>query len=473
MNILLVGSGPASYICLKTLLEIKSLNVVLIDNSDYELNQEDKKCTYQSKYLSKSRITNNKIFETNNHQLDKLITKSFGGLSRVWGSAVHNLLDYEKEIYKKLDINIEKYFNELDEKLLFLTNHKNDRKNNISLPEFTEIELLLKKLNNKSELQVRHSKFLIDFKNKRDFSICDQCGSFKLMCSGESLWSSKEEIYEHILNKEIEYLPNHKLNKFIEKDEKVECELLYDNELKTLSFDYLFIGAGAFSTSEIFLNSDLVSSIEIYHSDLYTIPFIKKTNNNKNSMSHPVLFVNGDVEKKLFFSQLYFYSDSLLKIYFNNSLISKVIKKFPNLIKNYFGGMRLFLDPSISSKIVLTKNNGVITKKIIEHDHTTQKKFKRAFLRKFRGRGIFSLNIFGSLINNGESYHFGSQFKQNNKNTETSSDSIGRVGNLKKTFVIDSSVLPVVNTGPITYTVMANSLRISKEFIKKFVLPSN
>ena len=56
------------------------------------------------------------------------------------------------------------------------------------------------------------------------------------MCSGESLWSSKEEIYEHILNKEIEYLPNHKLNKFIEKDEKVECELLYDNELKTLSF---------------------------------------------------------------------------------------------------------------------------------------------------------------------------------------------------------------------------------------------
>ena len=63
--------------------------------------------------------------------------------------------------------------------------------------------------------------------------------------------------------------------------------------------------------------------------------------------------------------------------------------------------------------------------------------------------------------------------KQNNKNNETSSDSIGRVGNLKKTFVIDSSVLPVVNTGPITYTVMANSLRISKEFIKKFVLPSN
>ena len=94
------------------------------------------------------------------------------------------------------------------------------------------------------------------------------------MCSGESLWSSKEEINEHILNKDVEYLPNHKLIKFTEKDKKVQCELLYNNELKTF-FDYLFIGAGAFSTSEIFLNSDLVSSVEINHSDLYTIPFLK------------------------------------------------------------------------------------------------------------------------------------------------------------------------------------------------------
>ena len=133
--------------------------------------------------------------------------------------------------------------------------------------------------------------------------------------------------------------------------------------------------------------------------------------------------------------------------------------------------MRLFIDPSISSKIVIRKNNGVISKSIIEYDQKSQNKLKKAFLRKFKRRGIFNLSILGNFVNNGESYHFGSQFKQNNKTLETSSDNLGRVGNLKNTFVIDSSVLPVVNTGPITYTVMANSLRITKEFIKKFILP--
>ena len=119
----LVGSGPASYFA-SNLLDIKFFNVLLIDNSNNQLNQDDNKCTYQSSYFNKSRITNNKIFETNIKQLDKLLTKSFGGLSGVWGSAVHGLLDHEKEVYKKLEIDIEKYFIELDEKLLFLTNQK-------------------------------------------------------------------------------------------------------------------------------------------------------------------------------------------------------------------------------------------------------------------------------------------------------------------------------------------------------------
>ncbi len=473
MNILLVGSGPASYICLKTLLEISSLNIVLIDNSNYQPEQKDKECIYQSNFINKSRLIDNKIFEINNPQLDKLLTKSFGGLSTVWGSAVHDLLDYEKEIYKKLNIDIEKYFNELDDKLLFLTNQKNKLKNTISFPESTESDLLLKKLNNNSKINARHSKFLINFKNSRDFSLCKFCGSFKLMCSTGSLWSSKEEIYEHILNKDIEYLPNHKLIQFTEKGENVQCEILHNNKMKKLSFDYLFIGAGAFSTSEIFLNSNLVSNVEINHSDLHTIPFIKKTNNNKSPMSHPVVFISGEAEKKLFFSQLYFYSDSLLKIYLDNPYIYKIIKKFPNFIKNYFGGMRLFVDPSVSSKIVLNKINGVINKKIVEYDFESQKKVKKKFLKNLNRRGIINLSFFSNNVRNGESYHFGSQFKPNNKTIETSSDNLGRVGNLKKTFVIDSSVLPVVNTGPITYTVMANSLRITKEFIKKFILFRN
>ena len=93
----------------------------------------------------------------------------------------------------------------------------------------------------------------------------------------------------------------------------------------------------------------------------------------------------------------------------------------------------------------------------------------KSFINKFKKVGIFPLNIFKKHLKNGQSYHFGGQFKMNNQPKANSSDSLGRVGNLKRSFVIDSSVLPIVNTGPITYSVMANSLRITSEFIKKFI----
>ena len=88
-------------------------------------------------------------------------------------------------------------------------------------------------------------------------------------------------------------------------------------------------------------------------------------------------------------------------------------------------------------------------------------------LRKFKKVGIIPLSIFGKTSTKGESYHFGAQFKSNNSIKENSSDLLGRIANLKNSYIIDSSVLPVVNTGPITYSVMANSYRIADEFLQK------
>ena len=59
------------------------------------------------------------------------------------------------------------------------------------------------------------------------------------------------------------------------------------------------------------------------------------------------------------------------------------------------------------------------------------------------------------------SNHYGSQFPLNDIGNPNSTDSFGRLEIFNNVHIIDSSVLPCLEPGPITLTVMANSYRIT------------
>ena len=116
----------------------------------------------------------------------------------------------------------------------------------------------------------------------------------------------------------------------------------------------------------------------------------------------------------------------------------------------------------------MTKEYTNKVKKNIEiYDQQKQKQIVMNHLNKYRDYEILPLNFLKKTLNNGESYHFGSQFKHAVLDKNNCSDDLGRIKDLKKTFVVDSSVLPLVNTGPITFTTMANSYRITKKFLER------
>jgi hypothetical protein len=469
LKILLVGSGPASSICLDELVKYKNLDITVIDNSILGEKSIESFCAYNKKFKNSSRISEKKLFDLTQKNLEELVTKNFGGLSTVWGSAINELLLKEKKVYIQNKINIEKYFKQLNSSQNILIYNQENSSYSYNLPEDIEVKKILEKVNLSGLFNIDYSKFLINYIDKFNLTICDLCGSFRSLCSQESLWSSTHIMLENIKKENVLYLPEHKLISFTEENNEVFCNIQNDIDDISLSFDYIFIGAGAFATSEIFLNSEHVSKVEIDNSDLVTIPFVKSTNFKTNNFSHPVLFVDDQLEDFLLFSQIYLYSDNLLKIFLNNHLLSKLVVVMPKILKNLFGGMRIFVDPDLSSKLILTKESNKIQKKIRYGNIKNQEIVLKSFINKFKKVGIFPLNIFKKHLKNGKSYHFGGQFKMNNQPKANSSDSLGRVGNLKRSFVIDSSVLPIVNTGPITYSVMANSLRITSEFIKKFI----
>ncbi len=453
--------------CLQRLLTREDVNLTMIDNADIKEIKRNVSCVYKSKSINTSRIKNNSIFENTNNEIKNLITKNFGGLSSVWGSSIDEISNTEKEKYKIENIDLDDSFNYLKSKMNFISQDNSISENILNLPSNPKVEKILEKINTSNKMKVSYSKFLVSKMLDYDIEICAICSSYKMMCNQESLWSSGDEIKQLIDRDKITYLPNHKLVKFNENEAHVNCELIHEHEKINLNFDYIFIAAGPFGTSEIFLNSNLVKKVTIESSDLVTIPFITSPYKNKNHSSHPELFFEDEIEEKLIYSQLYLYSDNLLKIFTNHNKFLSTFTFAPNIAKNLFGGFRIFLDPDISSKIDLTMDaNNKIKKNINFFNIDKQKQIVNKHLKKYKDFGIFPLSIFKKVLSNGESYHFGSQFKHGVLDSNNYSDDLGRINGLKKSFVIDSSVLPVVNTGPITYTTMANSLRITNKFLE-------
>ena len=213
----------------------------------------------------------------------------------------------------------------------------------MSLPTNDKIERLLKKNIKTKNMKLSYSKFLASKNINYNIEICSICNSYKMMCSQGSLWSSDYEIKKLIEKDKLIYLPEHRLDKFTEMENNVHCKISNNSETLNLVFDYVFIAAGPFGTSKIFLNSDIVSEVTIESSDLITIPYITKPYRNFNHTSHPELFIEDVIEEKLIYSQLYLYSDNLLKIFTNHNKFLIHLDLHPILLKIFLVASGYFL----------------------------------------------------------------------------------------------------------------------------------
>ncbi len=100
--------------------------------------------------------------------------------------------------------------------------------------------------------------------------------------------------------------------------------------------------------------------------------------------------------------------------------------------------------------------------------HATQRPeadliLKRLIRKLARLRSSTGMLPLSPLLRRGEpgrGFHTGSSFPMSAEPTGLESDRLGRVGGLRRTHVVDSSVLPSIPATTITYTVMANAHRI-------------
>ena len=464
-SILIVGSGPSSYAFLKALNFKENIEITLIDNSNI-IYEDETVCAFNSKF-SGSRMPDEK--KHNND--DVLISRDFGGFSNYWGGTFDNPSEKIIEKFSNCGINISKYLDLIDNLIptikyssSSISKVRNNLKTENSLFKVSTLETL-----RQNGFKTFSSKIALNksaFQNSENESkICKYCNGYEWACRPSTIWSSKDYFLNLINLNKLNYEKETQLFSFKEKENYVECILIKEDKKINKKFDKLILASGPVSTSKIFLQSEIFKKIILNSSDLIQVPFIKTFKTQKKSHSFADLFLyfqhqNTEVST---YQQVYLFSKAVLLLSSNTIKLNNLLKIIPSFFMSIAGGIFIYLDSDISSKIAYYIQDNNVKAELISPDLKLKKVFLKEIRIKLRKSGIFLLNFLKNEFLHGTSYHLGSQFPIDNKRSDITSDRLGRVAGLSNVHIIDSSILPKVNTGPVTKLIMANSFRISDE----------
>ena len=467
MKILIVGTGPSAYGALLKLCSIPNIEIVVVDNSSIlENNFED--CIFEKNFDSGNRIPSNlDVYDKsgfNNSETGPFSSKMFGGYSNVWGGTAFPPSNMEENIYKNLDIDLEKYINHIYKNISIFTS-SDCKDSSIEVKLTNREQKILKHLNN-DILSSYSSNILINQDNPHlndKNNICRNCNSFKWSCRKDTIWSTKSFIKDLIEKNKITYINNAELLSFKqEANLKVNCLIKTLQSVKNENFDKIFLGCGPINTSKIVMNSTEVNELSIKTCDMLSVPYVTPFFGKAKKHSFADIFTYFQHQSFEVFIQIYGFSKSLLRLASNVLPFSKFVVYFPTVFLSFFGGMFVYIDQDHSSKIFISKQKDKFLLSY-KKESSNKNKYLKNLKKALRKGNVYPITFLSKEFNFGSSNHYGSQFPHSKENKILNSDRLGRILNFKNIHIIDSSVLPRVNVGPITLTVMANSYRIIEE----------
>mgnify|MGYP001326693571 FL=1 len=301
---------------------------------------------------------------------------------------------------------------------------------------------------------------------KQDKKKCTYCKGYEWTCKPDTIWNSKLFIKQLIDQSQINYSEDSTLLSFEEIENKVVCQLKFGNNIVEKKYDKLIVACGPAGTSKIFLNSKIYDEVIVNSSDLIQIPFIKFFKNYKKQDSFADLFSYIQLIKNKIYSQIYFFSNQVLLLSSNTISFSRLLKFVPNIFLSVSGGIFIYLDTKISSKVKYSIEDEKIVISKIDGNLEKKNLIIKTLKRKLFRTKVILLYFLKKEYLYGTSYHLGSQFPISSSPEKFSSDTLGRVGKCENVHIVDASVLPEVNIGPVTKLIMANSFRIGIELNK-------
>jgi choline dehydrogenase-like flavoprotein len=153
----------------------------------------------------------------------------------------------------------------------------------------------------------------------------------------------------------------------------------------------------------------------------------------------------------------------------DNVSLLKYLNFLPDLFFSCFGGVFVYIDSNLSSKLKISYNHNLNKFEYLPINPKNKKLLNKSLKILFNNLKKVKILPFKFMIKNyyfGSSNHLGGQFPHSLIKQPNKTDIYGRLDGLERVFIVDSSVLPKVNTGPLTFTIMANSKRICKKILE-------
>lgn len=384
-----------------------------------------------------SNIHHKKIYTKKNYLKYNFF---FGGLSNFWGGAINKVGDFDKKNPLNTKI-LSKYYSFVDQ--LFDQLGKND-----NYSSYFKL--------NKNIINNKQSN--LSFLKKKNFII----GSSRIAISKKKPFKANSIFLKLYRSKKLILDKNFKVKKFIETKNKVK---LYSYTKKQIICDKVFLGSGPYGSAKIIMNSlKEIKKVCIKENTInFGIMLLREKVSFKNNNPFCDFFIT-KINNENYHNQIYYPKSKFLKklkknyiYYFLFQILNKLFKDRVIIIFNY-------MNMNNSKEYIIRKygaSNIIVNKLSIKNYLKTVKKDLKKIFENYKPFFIFFKNS-----KFGESNHCGSTFPLNIKKSFKTTDNFGRLKNMKNVHLIDSSVLPTLPTNTLTYTLMANSAKITDSSLR-------
>lgn len=453
--IVVVGSGPCGLLAAKLLLDSKH-KVMLLDvgANVFEKSENGKSSKLKSIFGSIHPYDwkNTLGFKYLSNNIEVYPSKGLFGYSTVWGAT----WDEYESLSNSEWVNSYK----LAEKHITYPGSLS-----VNQDDFCSCFEFNFKNNSKGDNLVFNTKLVL-ISDK-----CTSCGTCQTGCSYDAIWTAKEIFLQCTENKMFQYVPNFIVDSFLESEKFIE---ITSNTGEKVTGGHLFLAAGPLSTGRILLRSKIVKRITIMDTKICYMPLISITKLKKHmgsfALSTHSARMNFNSNSKVY---LQFYShlnESLVRI---ASSYSKSLGRMLHFVLSVMGNrIRLclvYLPSKISPKIVLqlSEKDDNLCNVSQEGNFSFFVKLRSTIqlfpaLLRFKLLPIPFATKWGKV---GSSYHLGS----------TTSINVSEKGFLPKNSrvqILGSLALKEVEVGPITATLLAQTVLAVNSFLNKSV-PGN
>jgi hypothetical protein len=301
---------------------------------------------------------------------------------------------------------------------------------------------------------------------------CIYCGKCLSGCSFGSIWSSKDELRD-LVRDGLTYISGQRVLSISMKNNNLTLDTVSkDGTLRKLDgFSRVFLATGNAETFRILAESKMIDNqVEVQHSTTFYFPslVIRKGLKNSNTFALSQAFIrlqDGKTKKSTAHFQLYSLSkemlDSialriplikLLPIKFRSVMMSKVVVAIGYCDSREYSKLKFVRTANGDCEI---QGNFIVGRSQVKR--SLQKRIWQS-RQAFRKLGLITFPNFVILGKPGDGVHAGGWLVTGEKCDQT-----GTPFGYDGIHVIDSSVLPSIPDGPITFAIMANAVRIVSE----------